>query len=195
MTSVKRTNPFAQYSHQSIPLAKRLKRVETLARSNKPELKSKTYSANTAVLAGNIGLVELTAIAQGDTNSSRDGLKIKVVKVEIRGLIPTSGDVFVTQSYGSYVPTFGSFTTTNIGCFVDDTENTNIFKEVRYIRNINQAHPLVPVWKSIKLNSTVGYDGGTTANCVRNRLHFVLVNASAATVTPDCQIRIYYTDA
>lgn len=176
-------------------VTKRLKQVESLARSNRPELKTKTFFANGAIPPTGLGLVELTAIAQGDTNSTRDGVKIKVKKIEIRGLIPTEADVFVTQSYGSYVPTIGSFTTPCIGCFVDDTENTTIFKEIRYIRNVNQAHALVPVWRTIKINSLVGYDGGTTSNCVRNRLHLVFVNATGAAVTPNCQVRIYYTDA
>lgn len=195
MTSVKRTNPFAQYAHQPAPLAKRLKKVESLARSNKPELKSKLFALPTTTTAGSVSIVELTSISQGDNVSAREGNKIKVLRVELRGNFNENGDVFLVQSYGSFVPTFGSFSSTSVGCFIlPDNLNTKI-KQVAYYRNTIQGLSQPFIWKSTKMNTTVCYDGSVSTNCTRNRLHIVIVNSKTFDIFQNGQVCVYFTDA
>lgn len=195
MTSVKRTNPFAQYAHQPAPLAKRLKKVESLARSNKPELKSKIFFVPGSTAAGSVSVLELTAISQGDNVSAREGNKIKIQRVELRGNFNENVDIFLIQSYGSFVPTFGSFSSSTSGCFIlPDNLNTKL-KQLAYYRNTVQGLTQPFLWKSTKMNLTVCYDGSVSTNCTRNRLHLVIVNSTAGALFQNAQVCVYFTDS
>lgn len=194
MTSVKRTNPFAQYAHQPAPLAKRLKKVETLARHNSPELKAKIFIIPATTAATQVSVVELTSIAQGDNITAREGNKISVKNVEVKGQFNWDVDVYLIKSYGSFVPTYGTFSTAAYGTFIHpDNLNTKV-KQLAYY--CNQVMPSGDqfMYRKTKVNCIACYDGSSATNCTRNRLHLVIVNPTGAVKNNKGQVMITYTD-
>jgi len=183
------------YRGNDYSVAKRLRKVEALARANKPELKSISF-----VVAGNMGAltgfanVDLTNIAEGTASNERIGDKIHLVSMEIRGLIDPDIDAHAIKCNSTTKPTAALFTG-GVGTFLLESETGSRFRELFHYRS----------WQTIdgflgnfalkrKLGYNCQYSGtlGTTAQLGCTTI--TLVNRSAAAKNYSFTVRLFYTD-
>lgn len=196
---VKRTNPFAEFAAPSSTVAKRLKRVEKLARSNRPEVKSITFSSTGTITQGTAAVINLTAIAQGAGSNERVGDKITPKLIKCRGLSSVMLDHYlISGNLASTAPAIGNFTSAP-GAFVLDAEEGTIFKELYHYRSYDGSYSAtgsLPTKFQKKLTSYMKtmYNGTAGTSTVRNTIWYVVVNRTTTDVANSMSLRLYYTD-
>lgn len=176
-------------------VAKRLKRVETMARNNRPEMQTKTFQLSGTLAVGAVSNVILTAIAQGNDINDRKGNEIRVWRVEIRGVSDTGMDNYLLQLHTTSEPTAASFGPTT-GAFLLDNESNVRYTEWKHYRNYNGTgggDPLRIVQKFNGMRSH--FNGATTTSGIRNQICFTALNRTATTQDIAVSCRIWYTDA
>ena len=176
------------------PIAKRLKRVEAMAKANRPEMQFKTFgysgslNGTTTLYAG----VDICDISQGDGINQRQGNKIKVWRVEVRGWTSTSNDLYILQNHGTAAVSATSFGP-YAGAFIDD-DKTSKTTEWRHIKP-NGAVGNVAFKASQKFRGmTIRYDG-SGPNPVDNGLYLAILNRSGAAASTIASVKVWYTDA
>ena len=188
-------NQFAAFAHPSSSIAKRLKKVETLARSNKPETKSVTFVAAGTIAAGGIINVDCTNIAEGSSSNERIGDKIHVQRIEIRGLIDPDLDAHVIKCNATTKPTTALFTS-GIGTFLLQSELGSRFREILHYRNGQSIEDFNSTFAvNRKLGYNCHYSGtlGTTAQIGCTTV--TVLNRTTAVKNHAFTVRLYYTDA
>lgn len=184
-------------------LAKRVKRVERLARQNKPELKTRTATL-TGSLAGStttgspptiLNLVA-TSIAEGTGADERIGDQIRVHEIEIRGLLDPDMEAYIFKLHTTSEPTAAVFTGGK-GAFLLDSESNSRFTEMVHYRNIFiNAGASTPIKIKKKLGGVLSYyNGTTTTSGIRNQICFTMLNRDAVAKSYNLSIRLTYTDA
>lgn len=189
---VKRQNPFAQYAAPSSDMAKRLRRVEQMALSNRHEMKNKAYGLNGAVAAGTLTNVQLTGIARGDAVNERIGNAIKVWRIEVRGQCVDELDQFILQGHDTTGPSATDFTP-NIGAMIVDNQLNSYFTEWRHYQNVQGGASFKFVVK-FKKGITVKYGGATVNDCSENLLHWSVLNRDTTGRAINATCRVWYTD-
>lgn len=193
----KRSNPFAQFAAPSSEMAKRLRRVEKLASANKGEMKHKVMNCVLTPAAANVASVNLTDLSLGNAVNQRVGNKIKIWRVEIRGLANVQLDYLVLQSHDGSAPGVGDFHITGAyGSMITDSKLNTKFTEWKHFRNPNYYTGSLglKIILKFKTGMIVKYDGSTTAP-VENALYAVVVNGTPSTTnTSYGTARIWYTD-
>lgn len=194
----KRTNPFEQYAAPSSQMAKRLRRVEKLASSNKSEMKHKSFTRQAAIATGNLTALNLTSISLGNDVNQRVGNKVKIWRVEIRGEVQSSFNSFLIQSHTGAAPDVGDFNlTVGYGAMLKDETLNSKFTEWKYFRNSQLQSNEKGALRIIQhfKNGIVVKFNGSTADAVDNSLFYVCQNPTASidtTINVTC--RIWYTD-
>lgn len=193
MTGLKRQGAIQTYD--VLPLTKRVKRVERLARRNRAEMKMQDFNVQGAVSDGAIASVmELTAIAEGSGANERHGNKIRIHRVEIRGTLNGDNvDGYLIQCHTTTVPSYGSFSAYQGGHTTVDTSNTQ-FTEWRYI-NGKKFSDYAGLRQSFKYGYVAKYNANLSTSCVDNRLVFVVKNDTGASVNAEFHGRVWYTDS
>lgn len=177
-------------------LAKRVKRVERLARQNKPELKTRTATLNGTVAAGGIVNLVATQIAEGTGADERIGDQIRIHEIEIRGMLDPDLDSYIFKLHTTSEPTSAIFTAGK-GAFVLDSESNSRFTEMVHYRNIFiNVGSSTPIKIKKKLGGVLSYYNGTTSTSgIRNQICFTMLNRDAAAKPYNLSIRLSYTDA
>lgn len=175
------------------PVVKRLKTLEAKVRANTGEIKCKTFTFNGNVALTDTSVIELTAIGNGDGISQRDGNKIRIEKIDVRGVFSSIIDVNLVRSYGATVPDHSSFITTVPGGNLIDGGDVAL-QILKYYQNYNMYSPSTPMHFVSNRKLVVGFEGTATTNCVRNRIHLCLTNSSTAGAPAALQIKVYYRD-
>ena len=188
-------------------LTKRVKRVERRAAFNKPEMKSITVSLNAmtgtggTLLADNaVTLLQPCRITQGTGVAERIGDKIRVWRIEVRGVADAGLDQFLIQNHTASDPGISSFTS-QIGCYLLDSENNKRFTEWLHYRNYYSAgavsgdvSPMKFVQK-FRNGIIVKYNGAASTSVVDNAINYVCVNRTGGNRAINCTLRMWYTDA
>lgn len=174
---------------------KKFRRLERRVNALKPEMKHETFSiVTTLTSASPFAIANLTQISQGDAVSRRTGNKIKVWRIEIRGLCSSVIDSWVVQTHNSDAPVAAQFTA-GFGSFVTDDDLNTKITEWRHYRNLNETandagYKLIVRFKT---GINVHYDGITTTPA-SNGLYWVGYNAGASDRNVQLQARVWYTD-
>lgn len=187
-------------------LAKRVKRVERRAALNKPEMKSVTLSLNALAATGGTALADNTVtllqpcrIAEGTGINDRIGDKIRVWRIEVRGVADVGLDQYIIQSHTSSAPGITSFTS-QIGAYLLDSESNKRFTEWLHYRNYytaaftDNASPVKFVQK-FRNGIIVKYNSSASTGVVDNEVSYVAVNRSGGNRVANLTLRMWYTDA
>lgn len=176
------------------PLAKRIKVLEAKVKANRPEMRTKTYSLSGSIATGTLSVTQLTDIAQGDGVDNRSGDRIKLHRVEVRGVADSDLDLYIIQQHGPTAPVLANFTSTN-GAFILDSDNNNTFTEWVHYRNIYSVGDEDPVKFSKKFNGmSIKYNGTAGSNMVQNGICFCVLNRNSVSSTVKVSIRVWFTD-
>lgn len=192
----KRANPFAEFAAPSSAMAKRLKRVERKVNQVKPEMKHITYNLTGTVTAGTLLVSGLTAMTQGDAINNRSGDRIKVWRIEIRGVSASILDQYLIQSHGPDAPVLADFNT-SVGAFISDSTSNTRLTEWKHFRNLyNAATTNCPLKIVQRFKNGIGvkYEG-TSSPPVDNGLYFCALNRGPSDVSINTTARVWYTDA
>lgn len=177
------------------PTTKKFKRLERRVNALKPEMKHKRFSL-TATLNSTTPFTtfNLTDVSQGDAVDRRTGNRIKVWRIEIRGICSSTLDTWIVQSHQGIAPTAAQFTT-GFGSFIQDDDLNSKLTEWRHYRNLNEtaADAGYKVVVRFKTGINVKYDG-ITVTPADNGLYFVGLSSEGADRTINLQARIWYTD-
>lgn len=180
-----------------LPVAKRVKRLEAKVKNQRPEMKMLVTTINITAATADINSVNLTNMLQGDGVSNRSGTKIKVWRLEIRGLSPYDTDNFLIQYHGNATPAIvkTDFTGTTGSFIQPDLAHTRftewLHNPTKVDGNGNNRWKMIQKFPS---GITVKYNGNT-AIPVDNGLAFVLLNASDASKSCLATCCVWYTDA
>lgn len=186
-------------------VVKRLKRVERRAGLNKPEMKSITFSYNaftstggTPLAAGGLAVINLSAIAQGNGISDRSNDKVRVWRIEVRGLSDISADHYIIQNHTTTAPTAAIFGS-RIGAFLLDSENNKRFTEWIHYRNyytgdVSTDAAAMKFVQKFPNGIIVKYNGAASTAVVDNGLSYCALNRSAGTAAINLSIRVWFTD-
>lgn len=194
MRTLKRTYHVTPADAQQI--TKRLRMVERSTRLNRPEMKHKTFSITGTITAGTVNVGALTDIAQGDTIAERSGDRIRVWRVEIRGMAEGGVDNHLLQQHNTSLPTIADYTSAEGSMLLDSSTNTR-FTEWKYFKgywNGPSSGSVIRVTQKFRNGMVVKY-GGTASTPVDNGLLITQVNRSGVDHEVNYTIRIYFTDA
>lgn len=177
-------------------LTKRVKRVERLARQNKPEIKTRTATITGNLATGSILNVVATQIAEGTGADERIGDQIRVHEIEIRGLLDPDMDAYIIKLHTTSEPTTAVFTGGK-GAFLLDSESNSRFTEMVHYRNIFiNAGASTPIKIKKKLGNVLSYYNGTTSTSgIRNQICFTMLNRDSVAKAYNLSIRLTYSDA
>lgn len=177
-------------------VAKKMRSMQMQVYRNRPEMRTRTSSSAGVVAVDNLSQFNICRIGTGSEIDNRSGNKIRVFRIEVRGRMGTGMDAFILQKKTSSDPTIDSFTG-DAGCFINDGDNTTKFTEWMHYRNLKDVNTAAPCKfsKSFKGGMLVHFTGSAGTSVVRNELSVVLVNRSAAAVSYDLSVRVWYTDA
>lgn len=174
--------------------AKRLKRIERQVALNRPEVKMNDSVVNTNVGAGAIFNLTPCRIAQGDAFNQRTGNRIRLVKIEVRGLLNALLDAYLLKLHTDALPAAADFNG-NSGAMIN-INDTNQLTEIQHFRNFNSGSDvLMPILLRRKLNNIVKYNGAATGDLVDNEVVFSILNKDSAAHFASVIVRIWYTDA
>lgn len=181
---------------EGAPSAKRVKRLEKKVAALKPEMKHKHFTLDGTVNAGNFALLDVTALSADDDVDDRTGQRVKLWRVEVRGVSESNVDFMLVQMHGNTLPVIGDFTGEQ-GSMIIDQKLNSVFTEWKYFppsTAYTGETNRVRCTQSFKNGMVVKYNGFSSP-AVQNRLLVIAVNHSAANKTVDFTARVWYTDA
>lgn len=181
------------YRGNDYTVAKRLRKVEAMARSNRPEVKSITYVSSGTIVAGAVLNVVASAIAQGTGGNQRTGDYINCIRVEVRGQLDPDIDMHVLKCQSASLPSAATYTN-GIGTFLLDTERDSRFQEIVHFRNRFQSDPEAAVQINRRLRHRCYYNSITSGSGQRGQVVVGLINKWPSDKSYNFTVRLYYTD-
>lgn len=184
------------YRGNTYSVSKRLKKVERLARSNKPEIKSITFvAAGTITTASKFVNVDCTNIAEGTKANERVGDQILIHRIEVRGLIDPDIDAHILKCYSSSKPTDANYTS-GIGTFLLDSEIHSKFREILHYRNGTSIEDFNSTFSvNRKLGYKCYYNGSGAGTAQRGGTIVSLISRNSSDKNYAFTVRLYYSDA
>lgn len=177
-------------SGSTMPLAKRLRRVERRVARNSPETKYKSLSASGAVSDAAVSVTELKLDGASSQSYGTEGSKAKLLRVEIVG---TSGsefaDVYLVQGHTTTAPVYGDFNST-VGGHIISTKNQQFTIWKQYL-NLGGGSNF-RITQSFKYGYNVHIESNTT---VKNPLYLVIKNNTGGAINISYSARIWFVDA
>ena len=195
-------NQFAAFAHPDSSMAvasqdvtKRLRKVEALARSNRPEVKTTTIVAAGNLAAGSLVNVNSTTIAEGTGPDERIGDRIHIKRIEIRGLIDPDLDAHIIKCNSTTKPTAAVFTS-GVGTFLLDSEIGSRFREILHYRNGTSIEDFNSTFSvNRKLGYSCRFSGSLSSTAQIGGTVVTLINRNTAAKNYAFTVRLYYTDA
>lgn len=191
--------PANKYPRNQYALNKRLRRVEAMARNNRAEMKTITWTSSGVVGAGTQSALDFTQISSGTAINEREGNYIKVWRVEIRGFSPSQLDHYIIQKHGTTTPVFADFGT-GAYAFIDDGVNNTRYTEWLSFRNYDVSTTagttaVANIREVLKFPKgiVVKYDDSVSAP-VQNGLVYVVRNTTAVDQSQNLSLCMWYTD-
>lgn len=191
---VRRKLDFSSVS--DMPVAKRVKRLERTVAQRKPEMKHITFDLTATIAANNLSVLNLCQISQGDLINNRSADRIKVYRIEIRGLASNSLDLYILQAHGPAPPVLANFNG-SVGAYILDSQTNSKWTEWKHYRNLyasgTGSEPIKMVQR-FSSGITVKYEG-TSTTPADNGLYFVALNRLSTEQDTYMTARVWYTDA
>lgn len=188
------TTKMKKYTYRNRSISSRLARVEKMARNNRAEMKSVTWTSSGTIATSTINTLEMTSIGHGTGINERIGDRIKVWRIEIRGEGLNKLDHYILQKHGTQNPTYADFGS-GAYAFVDDS-SSSLWTEWLSFRNMYHAvGVIVPHRQVLKFprGIVVKYQDAT-APAKDNGLLFVSRNTTPDPQDQNLSIRMWYTD-
>ena len=180
--------------YKKATLTKRVARVEAQQRRQRPVMKHASFQVSNALGTNTANVKNICALATGSKVTERVGNKIKVFRVEIRGILDPGLDLYLVQAHTNDTPAISSFSVNRGPFLTPDNVNTKLTEWMHYsVPDIN-AHNFKRFVR-FRNGIVVKYNGSATTNTTDNVLFVCTVNRSTSTQSVDCNIRIWYTDA
>jgi len=183
---------------ENVPAAKRIRRLESQVRRNRPEMHHYTTSNAPTVPANNVSTQHLTNISQGDGINQRSGNRIRVWRIEVSGIADTATLTHqIISSAGNDVPAISDFTVLGPPLMNDAplASKFNVWMRITPAVCVTDSGQYY-FKKTIKFPKgiIVYFDGSAGSNVVKNRLNFTTINTSGANVLTFISYRIWFTD-
>jgi len=184
------------------PIAKRLRRLERAQRASRPEMKVATFTVNgpvsaasgTPLVKGFAG-VDCTAITQGDAANQRSGTRIKLWRIEIRGIQPVRLDGYMLQKHVPDDPTQLDFVNAAYGSYLIEASNNIKYTEWAHFSSLyvpsadDSRFKIVRNFKGMEIK----YSGSASAP-VENGVYVAWLNSIGIPLTVVASIRVWFTD-
>lgn len=177
----------------AMPMAKRLRRLENVQRLRRPETKYAVFQHTGTVGNATAVAVELTGIAEGNGPDQREGNHIKILRVDIRGVMDQPLDCYVIQGHTTTVPAYADFNAVAGGALSAINNNTK-FTEWRHFTGFNLQSATTSMKVRFPFGLKAKYNGTATTNCVDNRLFLFLKNNSGGDMSCELTVRVWYLD-
>lgn len=182
------------------PIAKRVKRLERVARASRPEMKTATFSINTtvpALAAGVKGFIasDITTITQGDTINQRSGNRVKLWRVEVRGITAVTLDGYLLQKHVPDLPVEADLVNDSFAPYLIESANNIRYTEWAHVQGLYTDADKLTRFKVVRnfKGMEVKY-AGSTSTPSENGVCLVFSNSSTGTGYINCSIRIWFTD-
>lgn len=190
----KRRLDFSKVS--DMPTTKRIRRLEAKVRASRPEMRTfiTPYSITAGAGAASIS-VGLLNITQGDNVNNRNGTRLKVWRIEIRGTGRAAARLHLLQQHGTATPVYASYSGDYL---ISDLNNTRFTEWATVPSYTNAGTPNsseVSYNVSRKLKGMVVKYDGSSATPVENGLLLQLVNNSTSSETHTGTVCVWFTDA
>lgn len=187
--------PLKKRFHGKMPLAKRIKRLETVQSRRKPELKVRTMNLSGSLVAGgtDFAIIEVTDISQGDNIDERIGDEIRLHRVQARGDVANM-DLYLIQSMSTSAPTVANFAAVAGGHLT--SANQKKFTEWwHFYQNSQPSSASNPDMNmSFRFPPKVTYAGATGTSGQRNKYYFCIKTTSMIVQSYEISIKVWYTD-
>lgn len=177
--------------------AKKIQRLTKQVRINRGEIKTAYTTDGTKVLAGSGGTAfyVLGGVAHGDTATTREGNKIRIVGWDVR-VHTTNAQV---DTYLLNSPTGQDVQSSNFHNILQGQLNANSrsdFKEYSTMRSRNRDYNFDRrVVKRLKgTGMPVRFNGALYTDVVVNKLQLFVINRTTTSATIDVSAIVYYTD-
>jgi hypothetical protein len=171
----------------------RINRLERRVRLNTTELKAVPFLISAASAAGSTSIFDLTSINQGDTESTRTGLRMTLMGVKIR----LHCDVTGMEGYLTLSPSGQTIASTDFmgprGGFINVTSD-NDFKELRHFHNYGSTNQYTTLNRKFKKGVKVHWSSSTPTSVTKNRLQMTVRNTTATAGTFQLCVISYYRD-
>lgn len=175
------------------PLAKRVKRVEAMARANRPEMQTITTSTEQLISGGNLFNLPICLLEQGPGVAERSGTRVRVWRIEVRGLAQTGlADLYLIQQHGTDLPALANFGP-EPGAFLLDKESNTKFTEWRHYRNADSNSVNIKFVQKFK-GMHVKYNGALNTP-VDNGMNLVYLNRGTGAQLVNVTVRVWFTNA
>lgn len=182
-------------TYMSVPVAKRLKRLERKVARNRPETKVKTFAVTGTVLNNAASVTELK-IEEGTYSYAMAGGRAKVLRVEVMGTQGSQfADVYLVQSHTNTAPTYAKFSATVGGTIANTGAGTysEDFTVWRHVLNLGGGSNF-RIIQRFKYGYTIHLDAASNAT-VKNPLYVVIKNNTGADINVSYTARVWFVDA
>lgn len=181
-----------------VPRTRMAGRPKYRARTRGPtfEMKKKTYNIASTIGAANLNNIILSNVTRGSAINERNNNKIRVWRIEYRGILPGEMDAYILQAHQLADPVITDFGSTP-GAFLDASVQNTKFTQWKHIQSTGQATTSSGRARCVlkfPKGLQVHYDGNLATDAIRNKLYFTLVNNSSATLSSSGSICMWFTD-
>ena len=182
------------YRRNDYHFTKRLRNVEMLARTNRPEIKSITFVTSRLLSDNAVLNVPVTNILEGTGGNERLGDKVRLIRVEVRGTMDSKIDAHLLKCYSATLPSSANFTSGQ-GSFLLDSERDSRFQELTHYRSNYTVDQFTKFHIKRNLGFSAWFNGAAASTCQRNQVSVTLMNRSGAARNYDFSVRLWYSDA
>lgn len=168
---------------------------------SRPEMKIITYEYNYATATGGTDIADdvlqqislCGGISEGTGVDERIGEKIRIWRVEVRGVSDVGLDHYLLQKHSVTGPIEADFTD-EPGAFILSAATNSKFSEWKHYRSFNSTGALdaLKFVQSFPTGLIVKYNGTTIHS---NDLVFCSLNRFGSAQGVSCNIRVWYTDS
>lgn len=177
----------------------KVRRLERQIKAARPEMQSKTVTFSAAVPArsgatSGITQADLTNINHGDGISERSGNRIRVWRIEIRGIMSPDLDGHIIQKHGTTALDGDKFNA-QIGGFLTDAVQNTEFTQWKHFTTYQTNSG-----ENIRFRAVQKFRGlqvkyvNTTGAPVDNGLLVAFTNYNTTSKNVNCTMRIWYTN-
>lgn len=183
-------------SGSTMPLAKRLRRVERRVARNTPETKIATFTASGALADAAVSVTELKIGGASSQSYGAEAAKAKLLRVEILGTTGSEfADVYLIQGHTTTAPVYGDFNPTVGGYIKNEAFATNNQKYTVWKQFLNLGGGSnFRVTQSFKYGYNVHIDTVSNAT-VKNPLYLVVKNNTGGSINISYAARVWFVDA
>lgn len=176
------------------PVSKRLKRVERQVKAQRPEMKTYQITHSTGATAASVRTVPIADVPQGDGVYQRVGQKIKIWRVDIRGVADPLQDIHLIQAHTGATPAYAEYRGSN-GAFLYYNVMNSKFTEWGHVNPVPHQTTSVPFRITRKFRGMEVTFDDSSSTALRNSLFLTFLNHTGSTLNHNCNVTVWFTDS